>query len=68
MAVEDPILVSLEDPAVLVDGRSSDDIEQLSESQALLQQVEETSWKPPKGFVWIQVGTLVYTPLSQHYK
>lgn len=65
MAVEYPIPISPEHSAVLEDGRSSDDIEQLSESQPLLQQVEETSWKPPNGFVWIQVGTLVYTPPSQ---
>ena len=64
MAVEDPIMVNLEDSLVLADGladgRSSDDIEHRSESQNLLQQDEETSWKAPKGFVWIQVGTLAY--------
>lgn len=60
MAVEDPNMVNLEDSLVLADGRSSDDMERLSESQNLLQQNEETSWKAPKGFVWIQVGTLAY--------
>jgi hypothetical protein len=54
MAAEDSIFVNLSD------GRSSDDVEQLSESQTLLQQNEETVWKPPKGFIWIQVGTLAY--------
>lgn len=60
MAVEDHITVSFEDSLVLTDGRSSDDIEQLSESQTLLRQNEGTVWKPPKGFVWIQVGALAY--------
>lgn len=58
MRVEGPIFANLEDSLVLADGRSSDDIEHLSESQTLLPQNEETIWKPPKGFVWIQVGTL----------
>ncbi|KAF4943681.1 hypothetical protein F66182_18722 [Fusarium sp. NRRL 66182] len=64
MAVEYPIPISPEHSAVLEDGRSSDDIEQLSESQPLLQQVEETSWKPPNGFVWIQVAIFANVFLS----
>jgi hypothetical protein len=60
MAVENLIVVNTEDTVNFADGRSSDDIEQLPESQTLLRQNEETNWSPPKGFVWIQVGTLAY--------
>lgn len=60
MAVENPSTVNLEDLVNLSDGRSSDDNELLPESQTLLQESEETIWKPPKGFIWIQIGILAY--------
>ncbi|EEA19096.1 MFS drug transporter, putative [Talaromyces marneffei ATCC 18224] len=56
--------LSREGSLSLVEERSSDDIEQLSESQTLLQQNEETVWRPPKGFVWIQVAILANVLLS----
>ncbi|EED12290.1 MFS drug transporter, putative [Talaromyces stipitatus ATCC 10500] len=49
---------------VLSDSRTSDDIEQLSEFQTLLRQHEQAKWKPPKGFVWIQVAIFANVFLS----